>query len=378
MPIGHAEISGAGVAGLIAAAALAQRGWTVRVHERAPDLRNFGAGISCWYNFVKVLKAVDAYQEAQERCRPFYIRETRDERDRVLYTIKATEKPGERTFSLTRRDLLAALANAAQRAGVEIVTSSPVIGADADGALLVEGGRRYPADLVIGADGVNSPVRDALDLLKSRKKMGQGAIRLLIPRTEEEKTSERGKKGIEYWSGARRLYYTACNPDEVYLAFMLSPKDREGSAVPINKESWIRSFPFLEELISRVGDQGRWDEFEEIALNNWSRGRACVVGDGAHAMAPNIGQGGGMASVNALALAVHVTEAKTVEEGLATWERVERPLTDYTQRISNWYGRINDVPAFMRAPLMVACGKSKWIVGLRQKPANHTPTGYVP
>jgi 2-polyprenyl-6-methoxyphenol hydroxylase-like FAD-dependent oxidoreductase len=378
MPKGHAEIAGGGVAGLIAATALAQRGWTVRVHERAPDLRNFGAGISCWYNFVKVLRAVGAFEEARARCRPFYIRETRDEHDKVLYTIAAKEKPGEQTFSLTRRDLLAALANAAQRAGVEILTASPVIGADPSGALLVEGGKRYAADLVVGADGVNSPVRDALGLLAERRRLGQGAIRLLIPRIEEERQSERGKKGIEYWSGPRRLYYTACNNDEVYLAFMLSPKDREGTEVPVNKATWIRSFPFLKGLIERVGDEGRWDEFEQIRLRRWSAGRAAVVGDAAHAMAPNIGQGGGMASVNALALAVHVSEARTVEEGLATWERVERPLTDYTQRVSYWYGRINDVPAVLRAPLMIACGRSRWIVGLRQKPANHNPTGYVP
>ncbi|WP_149537833.1 FAD-dependent oxidoreductase [Siccirubricoccus phaeus] len=378
MATGHAEIAGAGVAGLIAATALGQRGWSVTVHERAPDLRNFGAGISCWYNFVKVLRAVGAFEEAAARCRPFYIRETRDQHDRVLYTIRASEKPAERTFSLTRRDLIGALANAARRAGVEILTSSRVVGAAPEGALLLEDGTRRSADLVIGADGVNSPVRESLGLLRRRLPLNNGAVRMLIPRTEEERQSERGKKGIEYWSGPRRLYYTACNEDDIYLAFMLSPQDEEGIAVPIRKDTWIRSFPLLKPLIERVGNEGRWDQFEQIELHRWSAGRAAVVGDAAHAMAPNIGQGGGMAAVNALALAVWVSEARTVEEGLVTWEAKERPLTDYTQRVSYWYGRINDVPSFMRAPLMIACGKSKWIVGLRQKPANHIPTGYVP
>lgn len=378
MAKGHAEIAGAGVAGLIAAAALGQRGWTVTVHERAPDLRNFGAGISCWYNFVKVLRAVGAFDEAASRCRPFYIRETRDGRDRVLYTIRASENPHERTFSLSRKDLLAALANAARRVGVEILTSSQVVGADPAGALILEGGKRRTADLVVGADGVHSPVRDSLGLVRVRQELNEGAIRLLIPRTEEERHSERGKKGIEYWSGSRRLYYTACNEDEVYLAFMLSPKDREGSAVPVRKETWIRSFPFLGELIERVGNEGRWDMFEHVSLHRWSSGRAAVVGDAAHAMAPNIGQGGGMAAVNALSLAVYVSQARTVEEGLAEWERQERPLTDYTQRVSYWYGRMSDMPPWLRAPLMIACGRSKWIVGLRQRPANHNPVGYAP
>ncbi|MGE0718352.1 MAG: FAD-dependent monooxygenase, partial [Alphaproteobacteria bacterium] len=79
-----------------------------------------------------------------------------------------------------------------------------------------------------------------------------------------------------------------------------------------------------------------------------------------------------------LALGVHVAEGATVEAGLAQWERQERPLTEYTQRVSYWYGKINDLPPFLRTPMMLWCGRWKWVVGLRQKPANHNPTGYIP
>jgi len=377
MAKGHAEISGAGVAGLIAATALAQRGWTVRVHERGPDLRNFGAGISCWYNFAKCLKAVGAYEQALQNSRPFYIRETRDERNRILYTIAAEPARAIQTFSLTRRDLSFALANAAYRHGVEIVTSSKGVSATPDGELLVEGGQRHRADLVVAADGVNSPIRDSLGLLSKRVKLGAGAVRMLIPRLEEERHTEDGKKGIEYWSGPRRLYYTANNANEIYLAFMVPTSDVEGRALPIRKDVWIKSFPFLESLIERVGDEGRWDEFEQISLHRWSSGRVAVVGDAAAAMAPNIGQGGGIAAVNALALAVCVSEARTVEEGLAEWEKRQRPITEYTQRVSYWYGRMNDLPPPIRAQLIKWCGRSKWLVNIRQRPANLDPLGYV-
>lgn len=373
---GHAEIVGAGIAGLVAACALAERGWSVRVHEREADLRSYGSGISCWYNFVKVITAVGARPYLTD-YRPLYIRETRDERNRVLYAIKATEKPGEATFLASRRDLINSLAAAARKVGVEILLNSRGKSAEPDGILILEDGTRCPADLVVAADGVNSSVRDSLHLLRKRKQLQQGAIRMMIPRTEEERHSEGGKKSIEYWSGRRRIFYSAANSREVYLAFMVDADDEDAIQVPLRKDIWEKSFGHLTSLIERVGVQGRWDRFEQISLRAWSNGRVAVVGDAAHAMAPNIGQGGGMAAVNALALAATVSEAATVEEGLRRWEKVERPLTDYTQRISYYYGRINDLPGWLRSPAITLCGRIRWIVALRQRPANHNPTGWV-
>ena len=60
----HAEIVGAGFAGLTAACALAQRGWSVRVHERGDRLRTTGAGIYIYENGLRVLEAVGAYEAA--------------------------------------------------------------------------------------------------------------------------------------------------------------------------------------------------------------------------------------------------------------------------------------------------------------------------
>src|SRR5688572_2694797 len=66
MKPGHAEIAGAGIAGLAAAAALAQRGWSVTVHERDAEVRAFGAGIFIYENGLRVLKALGALDEAMD------------------------------------------------------------------------------------------------------------------------------------------------------------------------------------------------------------------------------------------------------------------------------------------------------------------------
>ena len=371
----HAEIAGGGIAGLVAAAALAQRGWSVRVHERADHMRAYGAAIFAWYNLMRVLKAVGAYDEAVVGASPFVVRESRDARNRVINTILASPRPEDRIYSVSRRQMIQALASAAARSGAEISVSSVGVAADPAGALLMEDGRRRPADLVIAADGVHSRVRDSLGLVRRRRLLRDGAIRVLIPRTEEERRSDLGQKSIEYWSGQRRFFYSACSQEEVYLAFMLPVADGEGSAVPVNKDAWIRSFPHLADAIRRVGEEARWDRFERIDLHRWSKGRAAVVGDAANAMSPNTGQGAGTAAMNALSLAVHVSEAPSLEEGLRRWEAMERPLTEHTQMVAGLWGSLTTWPAMIRTPILKFGARSKWLMSHRQRAAHHVPTG---
>ena len=79
--------------------------------------------------------------------------------------------------------------------------------------------------------------------------------------------------------------------------------------------------------------------------------------------------------MNALSLAVHVSEAPSVEEGLASWEAKERPLTEHTQRVAGIYGSLTAWPTVLRTPIMRLGAKSKWVMSHRQRAANHVPTG---
>src|ERR1700727_2455888 len=149
----HAEIVGAGFAGLTAACALAQRGWSVRVHERADRLRTTGAGIYIYENGLRVLEAVGAYDAAIKGAPFAHTREVRDGSDRL---ISVHRWAGSRVFSVVRQNVINALAAAAARAGVDIVTNSVATSATADGELILTDGRRIKADLVVAADGSNS------------------------------------------------------------------------------------------------------------------------------------------------------------------------------------------------------------------------------
>src|SRR6516162_5871724 len=115
----RAEIVGAGFAGLTAACALAQRGWRVRVHERADRLRAAGAGIYIYENGLRVLEALGAYEAAVVGAPLAHTREVRDDRNRVISVHRWS---GSRVFSIVRQKVIDALASAATRAGAEIVT----------------------------------------------------------------------------------------------------------------------------------------------------------------------------------------------------------------------------------------------------------------
>jgi len=368
----HAEIVGAGFAGLTAACALAQRGWSVRVHERADQLRTTGAGIYIYENGLRVLEAIGAYQAAVDGAPIAHTREVRDDRNRL---ISEHRWAGSRVFSVVRQNVINALAAVATRAGVEIVMHSSGVGATPDGELMLADGRRIQADLIVGADGSNSRLRDSLDLLAQRKYLVDGCTRMLIDKTPAERAITGGAKTVEYWSGTRRLLYTPCSETDVYIALTMLDRDEAGKVVPVDKIEWKWSFPHLETLIDRIGGEGRYDRFEMIKLKRWSAGRVAIVGDAAHALPPNIGQGGGCAMMNALSLAVYLERESDITAALEIWEREERPLTEHTQRISYLLGVPTTWPPLLRAAALGVAGRSKWLVRQRTRTALHRPTG---
>jgi 2-polyprenyl-6-methoxyphenol hydroxylase-like FAD-dependent oxidoreductase len=377
----HAEIAGAGFGGLVAAVALAQRGWSVRVHERSASLRAEGFGIAMQPNMAKVFEALGILEPVLAGGLRIMRRETRNHRNVPTMVARA---PGGWGHRISRQHMIAVLADHACALGVDIVSGSAITGARPDGTLLLEDGTERRADLVIGADGINSKVLYSLDLLRSRRLLPDGAFRVMIPRTADE-AAEDGIEGpltVEHWSGHRRVIMSPCSPSELYCALSCLAQDHTGRATPINSESWSQSFPHLTLLFARIARDAHWErvqwvQFQTIRLHRWSRGRAAVVGDAAHAMPPNLGQGGGCAMMNALALAVALNGSPNIEDALQQWERAERPLTEHTQRWSSIYGHLTVWPQGLRSLAFRALGEIKWLRDRYQRTARHIPTGFA-
>lgn len=370
----RAEIAGAGIGGLTTAAALAQRGWDVTVHERAPTLRTFGAGIYIWSNGLRVLKAIGAYDQATRGAHIGPQFHTRDHDNTVMEEIPINGPGNARLITILREALINSLVETCRRSGVEIRTSSEAVGALPDGELLLADGTSRRADLVVGADGINSRVRDSLDLMMYRKHLGYGAIRMLISRAEGDVPEEDKNRYIEYFTGSRRILYTPASATDLYVALCCSADDTEALKVPADRKLWTDSFPHLAHLVARFGSAGRWDAFETLKLKRWSEGRVAILGDAAHAMPPYLGQGGGCALMNAIGLAAAVSEANDVPRALADWETRERPITEHTQDTAERLGDMNFWPDAVRSQVLKITGQCREIGMERMRTAFYEPT----
>ncbi|OCB07847.1 monooxygenase [Mycolicibacterium porcinum] len=332
---GHVEIAGAGLAGLTAAAALANRGWSVRVHEKGRELREIGAGIYLWENALRALEAVGAYDDVVAQGERINSPELRDHRHRLLQ--REWLRDG-RLYTIPRQELHNALVNAARNVGVEIETNSPVAGASPHGALELMDGSTLPADLVIGADGVHSRVRETLGLTHRMVNLRDGCGRHLIPRTADDPVNV----AMEEWSGGRRIGVIPSSPEWTYI-FLCGPEHDTASTEqqPFNRETWVASFPHFRSQLERIPEmpEGRWAAFYDITTIGWHRGRAAIIGDAAHAMSPNLGQAACMAMVNGVALS-QALERYDIDTALQVWERAERPVTRRVQRYSRVYGKV--------------------------------------
>ena len=371
-----AIIAGGGLGGLATAAALAQRGWNVTVYERQPALRAAGSGIYIWENGLRVLEALGAGTDAMRDAFIGRFFEQRDNHGEIIESAPIVE--GKRLITVKRSQLLDALRDTCLRAGVNIMTSTEVVGATPRGELCFANGDVARADLAVGVDGIWSRVRQALGLETYHQTTLEGALRTVIEsRTGDIPQQDQGKY-IENWNGTRRLLITPINAQQIYLALTCEESDSAARNTRVDKELWSQAFPQWRHLIERIGSEVSWGVYSIIKCSAWSAGRTAILGDAAHAQPPNLGQGGGMAMQNGLALAVALETATCAEEipnALEAWEKRERPIVETCQKWSALYGEVTFLPDAVRTATIRSAMGDSWVSSQIFAAANHVPTG---
>lgn len=336
-----AIVVGGGIGGLSAAIALRRAGIQADVYERAPELREVGAGISLWPNATRQLRRWGLLDEVVRRGFPFSGGEMRNARGDLLTAMAfpPADAPG---VLIHRADLHAVLADAlppwAVRTGAEferLRQAAAGVEADFGEAGTVEGA------FLVGADGLWSAVRRQVLADGDPLYRGYPVWRGVAPAGAVEwptitETLGRGLRfGIVPIGGGRVAWWATANEPERTD----DPADgRKGKLLRLFGD-WHRPIPQLigatpEDEILKNGT------FDRPPVRRWGRGRVTLLGDAAHPTTPNLGQGGCMAIEDAAVLARSLCETDDVAAALRAFEARRYRRTAWITRESLRYGRI--------------------------------------
>jgi len=327
-----AFVVGGGIGGLATAIALAGRGWRVRVFERAPAFAEVGAGISLWSNALRALDLIGDGISDEVRARGGVELQggIQHRGGRWLSRTDAAELTRRYgpVIMLHRADLLDVLLDRVPAAvlapGVEVTG----LAADADGVTVAHTGGQERADLVVGADGLRSTVR-RLEWPDARppRYAGYTAWRWVTPPRPDHPDG-----GGESWGVGTRFGHAPLPDDRVYC--YATANTPEGDTTPGGEVAELRArfgdwhdpVPALVDAAAGV-EVLRHDLYELPDLDSFARGRVVLLGDAAHAMTPNLGQGACQALEDAATLAVTLTEESDVDRALRRYDDLRRPRT---------------------------------------------------
>lgn len=334
-------IVGAGIAGLAAAVALKAPGRRITLLEQSRLNREVGANISLQPNAVKIAKRflnLDSYLFGDDSIgrgvpdRAFMIYGT-DNKLHMKIGLE-TAQYGEDRICFHRVDLHSGLRQAALDSGAEIKTASRVAKVDAEaGKLILESGEESTADLIVGADGIRSAVRAAVvGQDQGALPTGLSAFRTLIP-IEELQGIQDLPEGVKLGESQTlmivgrdcRLVMGPSRSGTVLGVVGLVPDTEEikGATswnMEASTEDFLKSyedFPqWTREIIRRSVEPSIWQMRDIAPLPTWSRGKAVLIGDAAHAMLPTQGQGASQSfeDVEALQYFLRDIDASSSEE----------------------------------------------------------------
>jgi 2-polyprenyl-6-methoxyphenol hydroxylase-like FAD-dependent oxidoreductase len=303
-------VIGGGIGGLTAAIALNRAGIPAAVYERAPELREVGAGITLWTNALKVLRKLGAGPAVEAKSTPLQQSEIRTWRGGLLSAMDLSEleaKYAAPTVGIHRGDLQAALADHLGREHITLGAACVGFTQTADGVTArFADGREARGEFLIGADGLNSAVRTQLLGPQKPRYAGYTAWRGVghIDRPEVPV----GKTLLAMGRGSQVGYLPIGGGRTYWFATANTPPggtDGPKGAKAVLLERFADWYAPIPAVIDATPDAAilRNDIIDRPPVTNWTDGRVTLLGDAAHPTTPNLGQGACMAIESAWVLA---------------------------------------------------------------------------
>lgn len=374
-----ALVVGAGIGGLSAAVALARAGIEPRLFERSRELAPLGAGLSLWPNAVHVLRELGAAADLEGASAIKGAGAVRSWRGAPLTHTDATaveRRFGAPTLFVHRAELVRALLDALAPIQPELGARLEAVEQDAAGVgARFEDGREARADVLVGADGVDSTVRRLVLADGAPRYAGYVAWRA-IARFEParviagESWGPGSVFGIVPLSGGR-LYWFGTRPAPAGEQDL--PMERKRDVL----ERFAGWHEPIEDVVKATDAESvlRHDVIDRSPRRGWSQGRVTLLGDAAHPMTPHLGQGACQALEDAAVLAACLRSCADAAAALREYEARRFDRTAAIVRRSLLIGRISQLhnPAaralrdalLRRVPARVQLDQLADVVGFR-------------
>jgi salicylate hydroxylase len=308
-------VVGAGIGGLTAALGLLRRGFDVEVYEQAPELKEVGAGLQVSSNGSRVLDAVGVLDEVLKvSFSPVgkQIRLWNTGQTWKLFDLgpESVERYGFPYFTIHRNDLHQILAEAVRKVAPNgIKLGHKCTGLDQDNAGVDLHFSDKPSvrhDIVIGADGVHSVIREKLFGELPAKFTGIVAWRGIIP-MEKLPAHLAGDVGTNWIGpGGHVIHYPIRRGELMNFTSVVENQEWkiESWSSPSTVAAYLADYPGWHEdvhtYIRAIDVPYRWALLSRAPMENWTKGRVTLLGDAAHPMLPFLAQGAVMALEDAL------------------------------------------------------------------------------
>ncbi|MEV7807917.1 FAD-dependent oxidoreductase [Microbispora sp. NPDC088329] len=374
----HAVVIGAGIGGLTAALALARKGWSVTVLERAASIEPVGAGLAVAPNALRALDVIGAGDEVRRLAAIQGRSGIRVPGGGWLSRTTAEDaaaRYGDPIVLLLRSALIGILAGRLPRGALRVNTRVESV-EPATGRVTVAGtGETIDADLVVAADGIRSRTREALfPGHPAPVYAGVTSWRAIVPLPGVTGASE-AVSASETWGPGLVFGVMPLAGGQVYC--YATAKVPAGLRAADERDELLRLFgrwhdpiPALLEAADPAAVLRHDIHCLDTPLPAFHAGRVALLGDAAHPMTPNLGQGACQAMEDAVVLAGRVSPDGDPAAGLAVYSRERLARTTPIVRRSRAVGRLtrwhNPVAVALRDGAMLAAGALGPNVAMRQ------------